>query len=59
MGVVSLRSCQKLPPCLRQPMPASSKRDSPLAKTDSISDGGRASGTTWLRRKKKLLHRYY
>lgn len=44
IGVVSLRSCQKFPPCLTEPMLASSKRDSLLAKAEPISDGGRAMG---------------
>ncbi|GAB0180481.1 hypothetical protein GRJ2_000513400 [Grus japonensis] len=33
-------------------MPASSKMDPPLAKAKPISDGGSASGITWLRRGK-------
>lgn len=49
IGVVSLRSCQKLPPCLTEPVPAGSKQDSPLAKAKTISDGGSATG---IRRKK-------
>ncbi|GAB0208170.1 mitochondrial enolase superfamily member 1 [Grus japonensis] len=36
-------------------MPAGSKMDSPLAKAEPISDGGSASGITYLRRKKTNL----
>ena len=55
-GVSSVRSCQKLPLCPTKPMPASSKTDLPLAKAEPISDGGSASGITYLRKGKKLLH---
>jgi len=51
--VASVRSCQKLPPCLIKPVPASSKMDPPLPKAKPVSDGGRASGITYLRRGKK------
>jgi len=52
--VASLRSCQKLPLCLREPMPPGSKTDPPLAKasTEPISDGGSGSGITYARRGK-------
>lgn len=39
-GMVSLTGCQRLPQCLRELMPASSKTDSSLAKAKPISDGG-------------------
>jgi len=48
--VASVRSCQKLPQCLIKPVPAGSKMDPPLAKAKPISDGGSASGITYLRR---------
>jgi len=44
--VTSVRSCEKLPPYLIEPLPASSKTDPLLAKAKSISDGGSASGIT-------------
>jgi len=52
IGVASGRSCEKLPPCLIKPVPASSKMDPPLTKAKPISDGGSASVTTYLRREK-------
>jgi len=55
--VASLRSCQKLPPCLIESVPAGSKMDLPLAKAKPISDGGSASGITQLRRGRKKLCR--
>jgi len=45
-GLVSVRSCQKLPPYLIEPMPAGSKTDPLVAKAEPISKGGRASGIT-------------
>jgi len=51
--VASVRSCEKLPPCLINPMPASSKMDPPLPKAKPISDGGSASVITHLRSRKK------
>jgi len=53
IGVVSVRSCEKLPLCLIKPVPASSKMDPPLAKAKPISDSGSTSGITCLRREKK------
>ncbi|KAK4828698.1 hypothetical protein QYF61_000536 [Mycteria americana] len=38
----------------QEPMPASSKTDLPLAKAEPISNGGSASGITYLRRAKNL-----
>ena len=51
-GVVSVRSCWKLPLCLTEPTPAGSKTDPPPAKAEPISDRGNASVITFLRRKK-------
>jgi len=50
--VASVRSSEKLPPCLTEPMPASSKMDPPLAKAKPISNGSRSSVVTYLRRGK-------
>jgi len=52
--VASVRSCEKLLPCLIKPVPASSKMDLLLAKAKPISDSGSASGITYLRRGKNL-----
>jgi len=54
IGVASVRSCEKLPPCLIKPMTAGSKTDPPLAKAKPISDSGSASVITDLRRGKNL-----
>jgi len=43
-GVASVRSYQKLPLCLTELIPASSRRDPLLAKAKTISDGDSASG---------------
>jgi len=51
--VASVRSCQKLPPCLIQPVLDGSETDLPLAKAKPISDGGSASGITQLRKGRK------
>jgi len=51
--VASVRSCEKLLPCLLKPVPAGSKTDPPLAKAEPISDGGSASGITELRKGRK------
>jgi len=48
--MASVRSCKKLPPCLREPVPAGSKTDLLVAKAKPISDGGSVSGITQLRR---------
>ena len=50
--MASVRSCEKLPPCLVEPVPAGSKTDLLLAKAKPISDGGSASVITYLRRGK-------
>ena len=52
--VASVRSCEKLPPCLIEPMPASSKTDPLLAKAKPISNGITTSIITYLRRGKKI-----
>jgi len=49
IGVASVRSCEKVPPCLIKPVPTGSKRDLSLAKAKTISDGGSASLITYLR----------
>jgi len=38
--VASVRSCEKLPPCLIKPVPAGSKTNPPLAKAKPISNNG-------------------
>jgi len=53
VGLASVRSCEKLPPCLLKPGPAGSKTDPPLAKAKPSSEGGSASGITYLRRGSK------
>jgi len=47
-----VRSCEKLPPYLIEPVPAGSKTDPLLAKAERISDGGSAYVITYLRRGK-------
>jgi len=44
--VASVRSCQKLPLCPMEPVPAGSKMDSLLAKAEPTTVGGRAPGIT-------------
>jgi len=39
IGVASVRSCEKLPPCLIEPVPAGSKTVLPLAKAKPVSEG--------------------
>ena len=51
-GVASVRSCQKLPPCLTEPRPPGSKRDLPLVKAEPISDVSSTSVTRYLRKGK-------
>ena len=48
--MASVRNCEKLPPCLIEPVPAGSETDPPLAKAKPISDSGSISGITYLRR---------
>jgi len=52
-GLASVRSCEKLPPCLTEPVPVGSKMYPLLAKAKPISDGGSASVITYLRRGRK------
>ena len=52
-GWLSLRSCEKLTPCLIKPVSAGSKTDLPLAKAKPISDGGNTSGIAYLRKERK------
>jgi len=40
IGVASVSSCEKLPPCLIKPVPDGSKMDPPLPKAKPISNGG-------------------
>jgi len=49
-GVASVESCEKLPLCPTEAVPASSKTDPLLAKAEPISNGGSTSGTTQLRK---------
>ena len=51
VGVASVRSCEKLPPCLIKPVPAGSKMDPLLDKAKPISIGGKASVITGLKGK--------
>jgi len=51
--VASVRSCEKLPPCLIDPVPAGSKMDPPLPKAKPISNSGSASALIYVRRGKK------
>jgi len=53
MGLASVRSCQKLPPCLIKPVPASSQMDPPLVKAKPISNGDSTSVITYLRTGRK------
>jgi len=55
IGVASVRSCHKLPPCLTEPVADGSKMDPPLAKSKPISNSGSASVITYLRRGKKTV----
>ena len=51
--MASVRSCEKLPPCLIKPVPAGSETDPPLAKAKPTSEGGSASVITYLSRGRK------
>jgi len=53
-----VRSCEKLPPCPTEPVPTSSKTDPLLAKAELISEGGSASGITYLRSGKKNMQQH-
>jgi len=50
-----VRSCWKFHLCPMESMPASSKTDPVLAKSEPISDGGSASVITHLRRGEKKM----
>jgi len=50
--VTSVRNCEKLPPCLIEPMPTGSKTDLPLAKVEPISDSASASVVTFIKGEK-------
>jgi len=50
IGVNSVRSCEKLPPCLIKPVPAGSKTELLLAKAKPISENGNTSVITDVRR---------
>jgi len=52
-----VRSCEKLPPCLIKPVPASSETDPLLPKAKPVSDSGSSSVITYLRRGKKPCSR--
>jgi len=51
--VASVRSCEKLPPCLIKPVPAGSETDPQLPKAKPVSDSGSTYEITELRRRTK------
>jgi len=51
--VASVRSCEKLPPCLIEPVPAGSEMDPLLVKAKPMNNSGSASGITYLRKGRK------
>jgi len=51
--VASVRSCEKLPPCLIKPVLAGSQMDLPPPKAKLVSDGGSTSVIKYLRRRRK------
>ena len=53
IGVASMRSCEKLPPCLIKLVPDGSKTDLLLAKVKPNSNSGSASVITCLRSGRK------
>jgi len=53
IAVTSVRSCEKLPPCLIKAVSAGSKTNLPLAKDKLISEGGSISVITYLKRGRK------
>jgi len=53
--VASVRSCEKLPPCLIKPVLAGSKTDPPLAKAKPVSNSGSSSVITYLTKGRKKL----
>lgn len=56
-AVASMRSCQKAPQHLAEPMPDGSRMDMPLARGGPIRNDSNASGIMYFRRKQKLLGR--
>jgi len=58
-GVGSVRSCQKLPPCPIEPVPAGPKTNPSLAKAEPSTDGGSTSGIVYLRRKKPWARAFF
>lgn len=53
MGVACVRSCQKLPQCPRELMPAGSKTDVMLALSEPVRDSSSTSAVTELRKQRK------
>jgi len=53
-GLASVRRREKLPTCPVEPVLAGFRTDLLLAKAKHISDGGSASGITYLRQGKKV-----
>jgi len=51
--VASVKTCEKLPPSLMEPVPAGFKMDPPLAKAKPVSNSGSASVITYSRRGRK------
>jgi len=51
--VACVRSYQKLPTCLIEPVPAGSKMDPPLAKAETIRNSDSTSVITYLNRGRK------
>lgn len=54
-GVASVRSSYKVPPCLTEPVPATSRTDLPLAKAEPIREGSYISNNVF-NKEKILLH---
>jgi len=54
IGVASVRSCEKLPPHLIKPVPAGSNTDLPLAKSKTISNGGKRLCDNIFKKGKKI-----
>jgi len=56
-GVASVRSCEKLPPHLKEPMPASSNTDLSSDKAKPTRNGGSTFVIAYFRRGKKTAGR--
>lgn len=54
-GVVSVRSCEKLPRRPTEPMTAGPKMNLLLVKAKKIRDGGNAPVTIYTRKKRKVI----